>query len=41
MILKTGKCHYMCMRKDVGENETLQILSQQKMINSKEQGSFI
>ena len=35
MILNTEKCHYMCMGKDVEENETLQILSQQKMINSK------
>ena len=26
----------MCMGKDVGENETLSISSQQKMINSKE-----
>ena len=26
----------MCMGKDVKENETLQISSQQKMINSKE-----
>ena len=36
MILKTWKCHYMCMGKDVGENETLSISNQQKMINSKE-----
>ena len=36
MILNTGKCYYMCMGKDVEENETLQISSQQKMINSKE-----
>ena len=36
MILNTEKCHYMCMGKDVDENETLQILSQQKMINCKE-----
>ena len=36
MILKTRKCHYMCMGKDVGENETLSISNQQKMINSKE-----
>ena len=28
MILNTGKCHYMCMGKDVNENETFQILSQ-------------
>ena len=35
MILNTKKCHYMCMGKDVEENETLQILSKQKMINSK------
>ena len=27
MILNTGKCHYMCMGKDVEENETLQITS--------------
>ena len=26
----------MCMGKDVGENETFQISSQQKMINNKE-----
>ena len=36
MILNTGKCHYMCMDKDVEENITLQISGQQKMINSKE-----
>ena len=36
MILNTEKCHYMCMGKDMDENETLQILSQQKMINCKE-----
>ena len=36
MILNTEKCHYMCMGKDVEENETLQISSQQKMINSEE-----
>ena len=36
MIVNTGKCHYMCMGKDVEENETLQISSRQKMINSKE-----
>ena len=36
MILNTEKCHYMCMGKDVKENETLQISSQQKMINSEE-----
>ena len=36
MILNTGKCHYMCMGKDVNENETLQTSSQEKMINSKE-----
>ena len=35
-VLNRGKCHYMCMGKGVGENETLQISSQQKMINSKE-----
>ena len=33
MILNTGKYHYMCMSKDVDENETT---SQQKMINSKD-----
>ena len=36
MILNVGKCHYMCMGKDVCENETLQISSRQKIINSKE-----
>ena len=36
IILNTGKCHYMCMGKDVCDHETLQILSQQTMINSKE-----
>ena len=36
MILNTGKCHYICMDKDVEENMTLQISGQQKMINSKE-----
>ena len=36
MILNTGKCYYMCMGKDMDENETLQISSKQKMINSKE-----
>ena len=36
MILNIGRCHYMCMGKDVDENETLQISSQQKMMNSKE-----
>ena len=36
MILNTEKCHYICMGKDVDENETLQILGQQKMINCKE-----
>ena len=36
MILNTGKCYYLCMCNDLGTNETLQILSQQKMINSKE-----
>ena len=36
MILNTGKCHYTCMGKDVEENETVQISSQQKIINSKE-----
>ena len=35
-ILNTGKCHYMCMGKDVDENETLLILSQKKKVNSKE-----
>ena len=28
MILNTEKCHYMCMGKDVEENETFQISSQ-------------
>ena len=37
MILNTEKCHYMFVGKDVEENETLQILSQQKIINSKEE----
>ena len=37
MILNTGKCHYMCMGKDVEEKETFQISRQQKMINSKEE----
>ena len=37
MVLNTGKCRYICMgKKDVDENETFQISSQQKMINSKE-----
>ena len=36
MILNTEKCHYMCMGKDVEENESLQISSRQK-INSKEE----
>ena len=36
VILNAGKCHYMCMGKDVGENKTLQISIQQKMNNSKE-----
>ena len=36
MILNTAKCHYMCMGKDVEENETLKISSQEEMINSKE-----
>ena len=40
MILNTGKSDYMCMGKDVDENETLQILSQQKLINSKEVAIF-
>ena len=30
MILNTEKCHYMCMSKDVRENGTLQVSSQQK-----------
>ena len=34
--LNTEKCHYICMGKDVEENETLQISIPQKMINSKE-----
>ena len=37
MILNTEKCHYMCMGKDVEENKTFQISSQQKMINCKEE----
>ena len=37
MILNTEKCHYMFVGKDVEENETLQILSQQKIINSKQE----
>ena len=36
MILNTGKCHYICMGKDVEENKILQISSQQKTINCKE-----
>ena len=36
MILNIGKCHYMSMDRDVGENKTLQISGQQKTINSKE-----
>ena len=36
MILNSERCHYMCMGKDVKENETLQISRQQKMIYSKE-----
>ena len=36
MILNTGKCHKMCMGKDVDENETSQISSQQKIIVKKE-----
>ena len=36
MILNTGKCHYMCVDKDVEEKTTLQISDQQKMINGKE-----
>ena len=35
MILKTGKSDYMCMGKDVDENETLQILSQQNWLIAK------
>ena len=35
-ILNTEEWHCMCMGKDVGENETFQISSQQKMINNKE-----
>ena len=38
MILNTRKCHYLFMVKDEEENETLQISSQQKMVNSKEVG---
>ena len=37
MILNTEKCHYMCIGKDVEENESLQISSRQKIINSKEE----
>ena len=37
MILNTEKCHYMCMGKDVEENESLQISRRQKIINSKEE----
>ena len=37
MILNTEKCHYMCMGKDVEENESLQISTRQKIINSKEE----
>ena len=33
MILNTGKCHYICMGKDLDENK---ISSHQKIINSKE-----
>ena len=36
MILIIENCHYMCMGEDVDENKTLQISSQQKLINSKE-----
>ena len=36
MILNTRKCNYICMGKDAGEKETFQILTQQKIINSKE-----
>ena len=32
MILNIGKCHYMCMGKDVDENKTLLILSQKKWL---------
>ena len=32
MTLNTGKCYYMCMGKDVGENEPLQILTNKKWI---------
>ena len=34
-VLNTGNCYYMFIGKDVDENETLQISSQQKTINSK------
>ena len=33
MILITENCRYMCMSEDVEENKTLQISSQQKLIN--------
>ena len=36
LIVNTEKCHYKCMGKGVEENETSQISSQQKIINSKE-----
>ena len=36
VVLNTGNCYYMCIVKDVDENETLQISSQQKTVNSKE-----
>lgn len=36
-MLNIEKCHYMCIGKDVDENEKfLQISSQQKMTNIKE-----
>ena len=31
--LNTGKCTFTCIDNDVGENETFQILKQQKMIS--------
>ena len=36
MILNIEKSHYICIGKDVDENKTFQISSQQKLINSNE-----
>ena len=36
MILNTGKCHYMCIGRDVEDNDTLRISSQYEMNNSNE-----